>query len=69
MRAHKIKVDHCTFILNLFYEHVYHVFLLCFINKAVVGSGNEGTPTYAGEGVTYGVFLGSNHIFSHVHTI
>ena len=34
-----------------------------------VGSGREGTPKHVGEGVTYGVFLGINHIFSHVHTI
>ena len=27
-------------------------------NKAVEGSGSEGAPKYAGEGVTYRVFLG-----------
>ena len=30
---------------------------LCFDNKVVVGSESEGAPKYAGEGVTYRVFL------------
>ena len=36
----------------------YHVFLLCFINKVVVGSGSEGAAKYVGEGETYRLFLG-----------
>ena len=35
-------------------------------NKAVVGSGSEGTPKYVGEGITYGAFLGYYSHFLHV---
>ena len=40
-----------------------------YVNKVVEGSGSEGAPQYMGEGVTYGVFLGINHICSYVCTI
>ena len=32
-------------------------------NKVVEGSGSEGTSKYMGEGVTYGVFLGTLAVF------
>ena len=32
------------------------VFIFMFVKKAVVGSGSEGAPKYAGEDVTYGYF-------------
>ena len=35
--------------------------------KVVEGSGSEGASKYMGEGVTYGVFLGTLSIF-HMHT-
>ena len=39
-------------------------------NKAVEGSGSEGASKYMGEGVTYGVFLGTLAVFSvHVHLL
>ena len=73
MRALRNQEDHCTFTLNLicFMSTCYHVFsmFLCLLISMVVGSGSEGAPKYVGEGVTYGVFLGINHIFSHVCTI
>ena len=67
------KEDHCTLIIldfiPFYMSTCYNVFLfLCFINKVVVGSGSEGTPKYAGEGVTYRVFLGYySHFFACVH--
>ena len=42
---------------------VYLCIWIFVINKVVEGSGSEGTPKYVGEGVTYGVFLGTLAIF------
>ena len=48
---------------------LYHVYLCFWIftsNKVVEGSGSEGTSKYVGEGVAYGVFLGTLAIFLHL---
>ena len=36
-------------------------------NKVVESSGSKGTPKYMGEGVAYGVFLGTLVTFLNVH--
>ena len=52
-------------MIFLLSEHAYScISTIVFINKSVEGSGSKGTPKYTGEGVTYGVFLGINRIFS-----
>ena len=35
------------------------MYLYFYNNKAVEGSGSDGTPKYVGEGVTYRVFSGT----------
>ena len=40
-------------------NHVYLYIWIFVSNKAIEGSGSEGASKYVGEGVTYGVFLGT----------
>ena len=52
------------------HEILYLISYVCIsvCNKAVEGSGSKGTSKYVGEGVTYGVFLGTLAVFLHVGT-
>ena len=54
-----------------FYDmcHVIVFFIFMLVNKAVVGSGSEGTPKYAGKGVTYRVSLGLLLIIFHMYAL
>ena len=69
--VHRNQEDHCTFTLDLFYEHMLSCifYVLIFVNKAVEDSGSKHAPKYMGEGVTYGVLFRVFIIFSHVHAI
>ena len=68
-----LKSRHCTKNMVCNINLISYVSLSCvsvfgfLLNiKAVEGSGSEGASKYMGEGVTYGVFLGTLSIF-HMH--